>query len=174
MVRNQGRVTRFVVMAVLQAARAEFLGLPRGAALSWGLNRAIFYAAAKRGFKEGPPREGEEAGKPSAAPSPELYRLGHDEAYRDPNAKQLTFMIGGQSQTSEDFKRQVESRFGTSENFRSAWNEAIRIVGSHDRATLESRQAFYEEVYKPRRDELSDAWTQRYSPAPKARPRSGT
>jgi hypothetical protein len=174
MVRNQGRVTRFVVMAVLQAARAEILGLAHNAALSWGLNRAIFYAAAKRGFKEGPPREGEEAGKPMAAPSPELYRLGEDEAYRDPNAKQLTFVIGGQSQTSEDFQRQVESRFGTAENFRSAWEEAIRVVGSYDRATLESRQRFYEEVYKPRRDDLSDAWTQQYSPAPKVRLRSGT
>jgi len=173
MVRNQGRVTRFVVMAVLQATRAELLGLPHNAALSWGLNRAIFYAAAKRGFKEGPPREGEDARKPTAAPSPELYRLGEDEAYRDPNAKQLTFVIGGQSQTSEDFKRQVESRFGASGNFRSAWDEAIRIVGSHDRATLESRQRFYEEVYKPRRDDLSDSWTARYSPAPGPRSRSG-
>ena len=39
-------------MATLQAARAKELGLPIMAAKSWGLNRAIFYAAAKRGFKE--------------------------------------------------------------------------------------------------------------------------
>jgi hypothetical protein len=167
MVRNQGRVTRFVVMAVLQAARAESLGLPHGSALSWGLNRAIFYAAAKRGFKEGPPKAGEEQGKPAKEPSRELYRLGDDEAYRDPNAKQITFVIGDQDQTAGDFERQVAARFGTKENFRAAWNEAVRIVGSHARATLESRRAFYEEVYKPRRDELSDLWTQQYSPAPK-------
>jgi hypothetical protein len=174
MVRNQGRVTRFVVMAVLQAVRAELLGLPHDSALSWGLNRAIFYAAAKQGFKEGPPREGEGAGKPTGAPSPERYRLGLDEAYRDPHAKHLTFTIGGQSQTPEDFRRQVEARFGSSENFASAWNEATQIVGSHDRATLESRQRFYEEVYKPRRDDLSDSWTTRYSPPPKTRPRTRT
>jgi hypothetical protein len=173
MVRNQGRVTRFVVMAVLQAARAELLGLPHNAAVSWGLNRAIFYAAAKRGFKEGPSKEGAEAGKPPEAPSRELYHLGEDEAYRDLNAKQLTFVIGDQSQTAKDFERQVESRFGTGDNFRAAWNEAVRIVGSYDRSTLESRQRFYEEVYKPRRDDLSDSWTARYSPAPWPRSRSG-
>jgi len=38
-------------MAVLQAARANVLGLPEDSAYSWGLDRAIFYAAAKRGFK---------------------------------------------------------------------------------------------------------------------------
>jgi len=63
----------------------------------------------------------------------------------------------------------VESRFGTKENFRAAWEEAVRIVGSFDRATLESRRGFYEEVYKPRRDELSDSWTQKYSQPPKTK-----
>ena len=42
---------RFQVMATLQAARAYVLGLPVASAKSFGLNRAIFYAAAKRGFK---------------------------------------------------------------------------------------------------------------------------
>ena len=44
-------VGRFQVMAVLQAARALCLGLSEDSSKSWGLNRAIFYAAAKRGFK---------------------------------------------------------------------------------------------------------------------------
>jgi len=167
MVRNQGRVTRFVVMAVLQAARAQSMGLPHDSALSWGLNRAIFYAAAKQGFREAPAKAGEERSKVAEAASPEIYRLGDDEAYRDPHAKQLTFTIGGEAQTPERFDRQVASRFGTKENFEAAWNEAMRIVGEFDRAALESPRRFYEEVYKPRRDELSDSWTQRYSPAPK-------
>ncbi|HUO43055.1 MAG TPA: hypothetical protein VMU35_08765 [Methylomirabilota bacterium] len=45
------KIGRFQVMAILQAARAKQLGLPINEAKSWGLNRAIFYAAAKRGFK---------------------------------------------------------------------------------------------------------------------------
>jgi hypothetical protein len=167
MVRNQGRVTRFVVMAVLQAARAETLGLPHESSLSWGLNRAIFYAAAKQGFKEGPPKPGEEPAKSGETSSTELYHLGEDEAYRDPHEKQLIFRIGGENQTAENFQRQVAARFGSSENFGKAWGEALRIVGQFDRATLASRKGFYEEVYKPRRDALSDAWTQAYSPPPK-------
>jgi hypothetical protein len=167
MVRNQGRVTRFVVMAVLQAARAESLGLSHDSALSWGLNRAIFYAAAKRGFRQAPPTEGAEPGKPVETPSPEVYQLGEDEAYRDPTAKELVFMIGGEAQTVEKFERQVASRFGTKQNFRAAWSEAAQIVGEFERGTLASPQRFYGEVYKPRRDELSDSWTQKYSPEPK-------
>jgi hypothetical protein len=167
MVRNQGRVTRFVVMAVLQAARAESLGLPHASALSWGLNRAIFYAAAKRGFKQTPSTVGEEAGMSSEAPGLQVYRLGLDEAYMVPNVKPITFTIGGQDQTADDFQRQVAARFGTKENFRLAWDEAVRVVGGFDRSTLESPAGFYGEVYKPRRDELSDLWTQKYSSAPK-------
>lgn len=167
MVRNQGRVTRFVVMAVLQSARAQSLGLPYNSALSWGLNRAIFYAAAKRGFREAPSQVREGQGKPAGVPSDEKYRLGQDEAYRDTSAKELTFMIGGEAQTVDKFEKQVASRFGSRENFRAAREEAKRIVGKSDRATLESPQRFYGEVYKPLRDELSDSWTQKYSP-PKA------
>jgi hypothetical protein len=167
MVRNQGRVTRFVVMAVLQAARAQALGLPRDSAYSWGLNRAIFYAAAKRGFRSTPP--GDRAPADHAVPSSgrEVYLLGDEEAYRDPGAEQLTFAIGDQAQTPGEFERAVVTRFGTPANFRSAWEEALRVVGGVDRAVLESRRRFYEEVYRPRRDNLSDGWTAKYSPAPR-------
>jgi len=172
MVRNQGRVTRFVVMAILQAVRAESLGVRHDAALSWGLNRAIFYAAAKRGFRGGDSTAGEGSGTPAESSSREIYRLGDDEAFQDPAAKELTFIIGDKSQTVDAFEQAVVSRFGTKENFEVAWSEAARIVGSFDRATLESRERFYGEVYRPRRDELSDSWTQKYSPAPKPPKRS--
>jgi len=45
-------VGRFQVMATLQAARAYALGYSLDEAKSFGLNRAIFYAAAKKGFKK--------------------------------------------------------------------------------------------------------------------------
>ncbi len=169
MVRNAGRVTRFVVMAVLQAARARALGLPQEAAYSWGLNRAVFYAAAKQGFR--PSSSGNEAPTESAKGRPrrEVYRLGDDEAFRDPSSPELVFTIGDEDQTAEKFEQSVIARFGSKENFAAAWSEAMRIVGGFDRAVLESRQGFYGEVYKPRRDELSDSWTQRYSLPPTAR-----
>lgn len=164
MVRNQGKVTRFVVMAVLQAARASAMGLARDAAYSWGLNRAIFYAAAKRGFSGSSTATGE--GKSAGAPraTRELYRLGEDEAYRDITADGLVFAIGESSQTASDFEKGVIARFGTKENFRAAWEEAERIVATFDRRILESPGEFYSAVYKPRRDALSDEWTRKYSP----------
>jgi hypothetical protein len=44
-------VGRFQVMATLKAARAYLLGKSLFTAKSFGLNRAIFYAVAKKGFK---------------------------------------------------------------------------------------------------------------------------
>ena len=169
MVRNAGRVTRFVVMAVLQAARAETLGLPHASALSWGLNRAIFYAAAKSGFREAPKPEGDDGRERAEGQAPAMYPLGDDGALRDPGSKELLFTIGGETQTVERFDKQVAARFGTPENFRAAWQEALQLLAKFDRPALESRTRFYGEVYKPIRDELSDAWTQRYSPPPKRR-----
>jgi hypothetical protein len=168
-VRNRGRVTRFVVMAMLQAARARSLGLPKDSAYSWGLNRAIFYAAAKAGFRGGQGSGEESTEKPTPPPSRETYRLGDDEAFRDPRVEPLTFVIGDEAQTAAAFDREVVARFGTKENFGRAWDEATRIMEGFDRATLESRRRFYEEVYKPRRDELSDSWTRDYSPPAKGR-----
>jgi hypothetical protein len=168
-VRRRGAVTRFVVMAMLQAARAETLGLKQESAYSWGLNRAIFYAAAKRGFRatpspsEGTPKGGEEVLR--AQPSREPYRLGDEEAYRDPKSDTLLFTIGEKDQTAEDFQKQIAARFGSRENFHEAWEEAVGIVRKYDRATLESRQHFFNDVYKPRRDELSEGWSQKYAPS---------
>jgi hypothetical protein len=170
MMRKKLAINRFVVMAMLQAARAQALGLKRESAYSWGLNRAIFYAAAKRGFR-GTPSTSEGGGKGEggtlpAQPTRVPYRLGDDEAYRDPKAETLVFTIGDKDQTAADFQKQIASRFGSKENFQAAWDEAGRIVKSYDRATLESRQRFYSDVYKPRRDELSEAWSREYSNTP--------
>lgn len=172
MPRGRGAVTRFVVMAMLQAARATALGLKRESAYSWGLNRAIFYAAAKRGFRGTPPAaEGGPKGEgaplePRAAREP--YRLGDEEAYRDPKAETLLFTIGDKDQTGADFQKQIAARFGTKENFQTAWEEAMRIMKNYDRATLESRQHFFSDVYKPRRDELSETWSRKYAPTASA------
>lgn len=169
MPRGRGAVTRFVVMAMLQAARAQALGLKLESAYSWGLNRAIFYAAAKRGFRGTPSKpEGEAKGEGAplpAEPTRAPYHLGDDEAYRDPKAATLLFTIGDKDQTGADFEKQIAARFGTKQNFRSAWDEAVRIVDGFDRETLESRRRFFEEVYRPRRDELSEAWSRAYSSA---------
>lgn len=152
------RITRFTVMATLQAARVRRLGFSEPSAYSWGLNRAIFYAAAKRGFGGSSSGGAGAGGGPAAAPS-NLYSIGNDEAYRDPSATELLFTIGGETQTPEAFHKQVAARFGSPENFRRAWAEATETVEKFDEEVLRSGGRFYAEVYKPRRDDLVTKWS---------------
>jgi hypothetical protein len=116
-------------MATLQAARALELGLPMDSALSWGLNRAIFYAAVKRGFK-GKAAAGAPAGRAPSA-SPQEYHLGDEKAYIQRGTKKLYFEIGGKAQTEKDFERQIAARFGG--KFDAAWDDALDYVRHFDR-----------------------------------------
>lgn len=150
-------VGRFQVMALLQAARAHVLGLPLESAYSWGLNRAIFIAAAKRGFKGGSgggvERKGGKTSKSAGA-----YYLGDDMAFKEEKGGVLRFTIGGKVQTKDDFERQVKSRFGR--NFRTAWEEALAYVRSFDKEVLLSTDGFFKVIYRPRRDELAERWSE--------------
>jgi hypothetical protein len=148
-------------MATLQAARALILGLPEPLAKSWGLNRAIFYAAAKRGFKGKPPTErplAEIRTKPIEE-TPDAYHLGSEMAYKTQGKDGKTyFTIGGQVQTEKDFDRQIASRFGG--RFDRAWSEAVELVKQFDPEVLLSQRDFFDIVYKPNRDELASKWTE--------------
>lgn len=158
-------ISRFIVMAMLQAARAERLGLPPKSAYSWGLNRAIFFAAAKQGFRHGGAGSGEVSAGKGEHPAPatehrEEYRLGDELAYRDPSQSTLYFTIGGETQTEKDFQRQIADRFGGPGNFDRAWKEATSVVADADPQTLASGRGFYERVYRPRRDSLRAEWSE--------------
>ncbi len=157
------KVGRFQVMATLQAARARVLGMRIKEAKSWGLNRAIFYAAAKRGFKslggaKVPPRlDVAEKERKKIEKTLGTEYLGDEYAYRLKIDGRSVFTIGEEVQTEEDFRKKIESRFGG--KFKDAWEEALRICRSYDREVLESQRDFYGKVYKPRRDELAGEWT---------------
>ena len=151
-------VKRFQIMALLQAARAQVLGLSLESAYSWGLNRAIFIAAAKRGFKGGSGGEGMGAKGRKTSKAAGVYYLGDDMAYKTEKGGVLRFTIGGEVQTKEDFERQVRSRFGGT--FRAAWKEALAYVKTFDKETLLSADGFFREVYRPMRDELAEKWTE--------------
>jgi hypothetical protein len=154
-------VGRFQVMATLQAARAFILGLPESRAKSWGLNRAIFYAAAKRGFKAKPLAERPlaEIQKKPITETPDTFLLGDEMAYKAKEENgSAYFTIGGKMQTEKDFQRQVESRF--SGKFDRAWEEAVGLIKQFDREVLLSQNDFYRLVYKPKRDELAEKWTE--------------
>ena len=164
-------IGRFQVMATLQAARAYVLGYSLEEAKSFGLNRAIFYAAAKRGFKsmkpmkvkiklpkwklirKFPKEEIEEIEKNIF-----IERLGDEMAYCVKLGDRKYFLIGDELQTPEDFKKQIEDRFKG--KFEEAWKEAINIVKSYNKGVLLSLRYFYEAVYKPRRDEIAEKWSQ--------------
>jgi hypothetical protein len=153
-------VGRFQVMALLQAARAHTLGLDERAARSWGLNRAIFYAAAKRGFKSTVPiKSAVQPGGSAAALSEvsEEFRLGDEKAYKA-GSEDLVFTFGGKAQTEEEFKARIASRFGTS--YEKAWVEALELMEDFDPDVLLSQSKFFEQVYKPRRDDLATKWTE--------------
>jgi hypothetical protein len=144
-------------MALLQAARAYVLGLPLESAYSWGLNRAIFIAAAKRGFKSGSRGEGGGAEGRTTSKAAGVYYLGDDMAFKDDGGGVLRFTIGGEVQTKEDFEKQVKSRLGDA--FPAAWKEALAYVKKFDKETLLSAEGFFRDVYRPKRDELAGKWT---------------
>jgi len=157
------KVGRFQVMATLQAARAKVLGMKVAQAKSWGLNRAIFYAAAKRGFKglgdgkvmpkvDLPAKKKKEVEKTLGT-----HYLGDEYAYKLEIDGKTLFTIGYEVQTDKDFGRKIEARFGG--RFKDAWQEALKICREYDEEVLRSQRDFYGKVYKPRRDELAEKWT---------------
>ncbi len=157
------KIGRFQVMATLQAARAYVLGREIEEAKSFGLNRAIFYAAAKKGFKPKikpleerkvkiPEKRKEMLGKF------EIDRIGDEMAYYILYEGKKIYVIGNELQTEENFKKQIELRFKG--KFEEAFREAIEICEKYERGILLSQRAFYEIVYKPRRDELAKKWSE--------------
>jgi hypothetical protein len=150
-------VGRFQVMTLLQAARAYTLGLPLESAYSWGLNRSIFIAAAKRGFKGGG-KGGGRRPEGKTAKKAGTYFLGDDMAYKEEVGGVLLFTIGGRVQTKEEFEKRVRSRFGAA--FPAAWAEALAYVKKFDRDTLLSAEGFFRDVYRPVRDDLAEKWTE--------------
>ncbi|MEN3046954.1 MAG: hypothetical protein ABDH49_08290 [Candidatus Hydrothermales bacterium] len=153
-------IGRFEVMATLQAARAYFLGKSLVEAKSFGLNRAIFYAAAKRGFKvklkNGEFKE--KGGKKVKRENITVDRIGDEEAFCVEVEGKRYYVIGGEIITEKTFEKQVERKF------KGKWDiffeEALNIIKSFDREVLLSQRKFYEIVYKPLRDRLAFKWSE--------------
>ena len=150
-------IGRFQVMTLLQAARAHVLGLPLESAHSWGLNRAIFIAAAMRGFKGGGGHGGGNGGAEGSSKGKNTYFLGDDMAFKTERDGVLLFTIGGKVQTEAEFVKRVSSRFDAT--FPAAWKEALAHVKSFDKSVLLSNDEFFRVVYKPVRDEMAETWT---------------
>jgi hypothetical protein len=145
-------------MAILQTARATELGLPITQAKSWGVTRAIFYAAAKKGFKKTASRSREQIANKPVEKKKDHYFLGNEMAYTTKMGRRTYFMIGGKLQTESDFERQIARRFGT--NFKNAWKESLKIIQEYPKEILLSQNRFFQDIYRPRRDELASKWSE--------------
>jgi hypothetical protein len=135
------------------------MGLPLESAYSWGLNRATFIAAAKRGFKGGSGSGTGASESKGSSKSKNTYFLGEgdDMAFKTEKDGILLFTFGGKVQTRDEFDKRVRARFG--EKFPEAWKEALAYVKKFDRDTLLSADDFFRDVYKPVRDEWADRWS---------------
>jgi hypothetical protein len=161
------RVGRFQVMATLQAARALKLGLSLDEAKSWGLNRAVFYAAL--GGRRSPSRAPVQAGAAHAEGRAEpghdtqqdhdddVFMLGGEKAFVVHGKEHpLRFRFSDDEQSPQDFDRQILRRFA---DWEAAWTEAMAIVEAAPREDLESAHRFFDQVYRPRRDDLAAKWS---------------
>lgn len=149
---------RFQVMALLQAARYYILTGDKEKAFSFGLNRAIFYAWAKR---RGVPAAASRPRAPRSVAAEEkrnVVYIGDEQGYVSPSG---WFTIGGVEQKPEDFVREVARKVEEEMPFEEAWRIALEYVGSFDKKVLLSQREFYEKVYLPVRDSFSDVASQR-------------
>ncbi|MEM0080207.1 MAG: hypothetical protein QW118_08320 [Nitrososphaerota archaeon] len=142
-------IGRFQVMALLQAARYYLLFGDLDLAKSFGLNRAIFYAwAKKRGITHRTVKPLPRTSSMKSSREVEVS-VGDEVAFRREDG---WFTIGGEEQRPVDFDRQIISRFGGRKEFEKYWNAALKYLENFPRSILESQKDFYEKVYLPVRD----------------------
>ncbi len=152
-------IGRFQVMALLQAARYYLLKGDLERAKSFGLNRAIFYAWAKR--TGGRRHRSAGASHYSRVPSKSerVESLGDERAYVSPTG---LFVIGDQVQRPQDYDRQVVRRIEKYVPYEVAWEAALKYLSTFPKSVLLSQREFYEKVYKPVRDNFEEV-IRRYS-----------
>ncbi|MEM2604348.1 MAG: hypothetical protein QW187_04420 [Candidatus Korarchaeum sp.] len=148
-------VGRFQVMALLQAARYYLLKGDLDRAKSFGLNRAIFYAWAKRSKGRPAPRRRVAGASAPSMPqrARELEVLGDERAYVN---EQGLFVIGDDVQRPEDYDREVVERIGRVIPYERAWEAALKYLRSFPREVLLDQREFFERVYLPVRDRFEE------------------
>jgi len=163
-IKIQAKLGRFQVMALLQAARYFILTNDLEKAKSFGLNRAIFYAWAKhRGMGKAPSRKKIEVGKEIAQLKQKeetLVYIGNEGAYLSKNG---WFKIGEEEQKPIDYNRQITSKIETIIPYNEAWNAAIKYLKRFPKDALLNQQNFFNEIYKPIRDNFIEKVYLKYS-----------
>ena len=142
-----GKIGRFQVMALLQAARYYVLTKDIKKAKSFGLNRAIFYAWAKYYGRGYTPKRIFVRGK-GGRKQKMIKAVGEQVPLSDGG----WFIIGGKEQRPEDYDRQIASKINSVVPHEEAWKAAVDYIKSFNVKKLTDPQKFYEEIYKPVRD----------------------
>lgn len=144
---------RFQVMALLQAARCFLLTGDIEKSKSFGLNRAIFYAWAKRrGVEARKPLSRREAVKIREKPVGEekrVFYLGNEAAYLSDDG---WLMIGNMKQTPQDYDNQIVRRINEVVPYEEAWRRSLEYLKRFPQDVLLDQQKFFNQVYKPVRD----------------------
>ena len=151
---SEGRIGRFEVMALLQAARYYLLTGDLDKAKSFGLNRAIFYAWAKyygphgrhTRFAAYRPREG---GGSRASEKRFVKVFGTEEV---PVSDRGWFEMGGKEQLPSDFDRVVKSKIEAVAPWEVVWSKTLEYLKRFPTSILKDPQKFYKYVYEPVRD----------------------
>jgi hypothetical protein len=150
---KRGKIGRFQVMALLQAARYFILTGEEEKAKSFGLNRAIFYAWAKRrGIAKPPPRRTAPSGHEVAKERKEgktLVYIGNEGAYTSEDG---WYTIGEESQLPQEYERQIASKIDQVLPYERAWKSALEYLRNFPRGDLLDQSKFFSEVYRPVRD----------------------
>jgi hypothetical protein len=159
---KRGKIGRFQVMALLQAARCYILTGEEDKAKSFGLNRAIFYAWAKRrGVAKPPPRRTMPAGQEVARERRQgrtLVYLGNEGAY---TSEEGWYIIGEESQLPGDYDRQIVSKIDPILPYERAWSSALEYLRVFPKSDLLDQSKFFSEVYKPVRDSFLEQVAER-------------
>lgn len=157
-----GKLGRFQVMALLQAVRYFVLTGEEDKAKSFGLNRAIFYAWAKRRGVARPPRRRrvppEEEVTRERQEGRALVYIGNEGAYASEDG---WFIIGNTSQLPQDYDRQILSKIEPVVPYEQAWSSALEYVKGFPRSNVLNQNKFFSEVYKPVRDKFVEEVVER-------------
>lgn len=147
---EEGKIGRFQVMGILQAARYFVLYGDLEKAKSFGLNRAIFYAWAKYYGKSYTPKYGLHLPKEVKESGKELKNVAGEQVYIDKESG--LFIIGDRPQTPEEYDREIVNKINGIIPYEKAWDSAVKYVSSFSKNVLENQRQFYEKVYLPVRD----------------------
>jgi hypothetical protein len=162
MVPKRGKIGRFQVMALLQAARYYILTGEEEKAKSFGLNRAVFYAWAKRrGVARPPPRRKVPAVQEVAKERREgrtLVYIGNEGAY---TSEEGWYIIGEEVQLPQDYDRQIVSKIDPILPYERAWSSALEYLRNFPKSDLLDQSKFFSEVYRPVRDKFLEEVVER-------------